>query len=95
MDNIEDRIFYDSACKPKRKDHREKHLYWCKLISEKAQGICYFNFYKTEFPSERYVSECLVKEYQGYKQGTRRYTYIGKSCLEGLRDINRQMRNML
>ena len=91
---LKDRMFYETSCEPKRKDHRKKHEEWCKKIDEITPDINYYKFYKNTPVRLGYIVECQVTNYKG-KGGTRTYISRQTSCIEGLRDIYKQIRDML
>lgn len=90
---LKDRMYYDTSCIPKRKDHREKHEFWCKKIDEITPDLNYYKFYKPSVHS-RYIVTCEVTNYR-FEGGVRVYTSKKSSCIECLKDIYMQIRDLL
>lgn len=92
--SLRDRMIYETSCEPKRKDHRQKHEEWCTKIDEITPDLNYYKFYKSDIIRLGYIVECQVTNYRG-KGGTRTYVSRSTSCIEGLKDIYKQIRDML
>lgn len=91
---LKDRMEYETSCIPKRKDHRDKHEYWCKKIDEITPDLNYYKFYKNTSIRLGFMVTCEVKNYRG-KGGMRLYTSRKSSCIECLKDIYIQIRDLL
>lgn len=90
--SLDARMFYETSCVPKRKDHKEKHYIWCSKIDEITPDINYFKFYRHEIVRIGYIVECEVHDKKGNK---RIYVSRQTSCIEGLKSIYKQIRDCL
>lgn len=88
------RMTYETSCRPKRKDHRELQIEWCKKIDEITPDKNYYEFYKNTDIRKGFIVTCRVTNYK-YKGGERLYVSRKSSCIEGLRDIYKQIRDLL
>lgn len=94
VDNLKERMWYETSCEPKRKDHREKHEYWCRKIDEITPDVNYFRFYKNTTIRLGFIVTCEVTNYR-HQGGTRLYSSRKSSCIEALKDIYIQIRDLL
>ena len=94
VDNLKERMWYETSCEPKRKDHRAKHEYWCRKIDEITPDVNYFRFYKNTTIRLGFIVTCEVTNYR-HQGGTRLYSSRKSSCIEALKDIYIQIRDLL
>ena len=94
LDDLHERMFYETSCKPKRKDHQQTQIDWCRKIDEITPDKNYFEFYKTKDIRLGYLVICKVHNWD-FNGHIRTYTSRKSSSIKALMDIYKQIRDLL